>query len=140
MPEIRIGVVGYSPPTIFDEKKASKMIKEAYGQIEKIYPDYQKTVVSGLTNVGVPKIAYEEAKKRDWRTVGVACSKAHDFEIFPVDQEIIIGDEWGDESMRFLSEIDMIIRIGGGKQSYQETEEIKKEGKLAIEYDLPALN
>lgn len=33
-------------------------------------------VVSGLTQLGVPALAYEEAVRQGWRTIDVACSKA----------------------------------------------------------------
>lgn len=138
--ELRIGVVGYCPPTKFDEVEARHMIVEAYDQIEKLYPDTSKAVVSGLTNVGVLKIAYQEAQKRKWRTVGIACAKVTEHELFPVDEKIIVGENWGDESSAFLSAIDLIIRIGTGKQSITETEETKRRGKRVLEYDLPALN
>ncbi len=137
--KLRIGVVGYCPPTKFDEKEARRMIIDAYNKIEAQYPTILKVVISGLTNVGVLKIAYEEAIKRNWKTVGIACNKAMEHELFPVDEKIIAGDNWGDESPTFLSNIDIIVRIGVGKQSIVETEEAKKFGKLAFEYNLPVL-
>lgn len=136
MKEIRIGVVGYCPPTKFDEVKARLMIFNAFNQVNNLYPCASKSVVSGLTNVGVLKIAYEEAKKREWKTAGIACKKAENYELFPVDEKIIIGENWGDESQTFLDNIDIIIRIGTGKQSITETEEAKRLGKIAIEYNL----
>lgn len=136
--EIRIGVVGYCPPTKFDEKEAARMICEAYNQIQSAYPNRLKTVVSGLTNVGVLKLAYLEARRRGWRTSGIACKKAENYELFPVDEKKIIGDNWGDESEEFLRTIDALIRIGGGKQSLRETAQAKTNGKLVLEYELAA--
>lgn len=134
--EVRIGVVGYGPQTKFDEEEARRMIVEAYDLIEVENPRTFKAVVSGLTDVGVPAIAYREAVRRGWRTVGIACKKALEYPLYPVDQKKIMGDDWGEESPLFLLFVHAIVRIGGGRQSIAETEAVKKAGKLAIEYDL----
>ncbi len=134
-----VGVVGYCPPTRFDEELAREMIADAYGKIVATYCGRPIDVVSGLTNVGVLKIAYEEAVKRHWTTTGIACAKAAEHPLFPVDHKFIIGEEWGDESSVFLGSIDLIVRIGNGKQSLRETEEVKKRGLPVFEYDLPIL-
>ena len=139
--KLRLGVVGYCPPTKFDENKALEYIRDAYNHVIADFPEHEITVVSGVTNVGVLKLAYEEAKKRNWRTAGVGCKKAYEFDWFPTDEEpIIVGENWGDESSTFLNSIDILIRIGGSKQSLEESVEMKKGGKQVIEYDLPALN
>ena len=83
---LRIGVVGYCPPTIFDENKALEYIKDAYNRVSSDFPENNITIVAGITNVGVLKLAYEEARRRGLRTAGVGCKKAHDFEWFPVDE------------------------------------------------------
>ena len=146
--KLRIGVVGYCPPTKFDENKAREHIKDAYNKIKKDFPEHEITIVAGITNVGVLKLAYEEAKKRNWRTAGVGCKKAYEFDWFPTDEEpIIIGNDWGDESNVFIygtrqaghpheKGLDALIRIGDGKQSLKETDEIKSMGKPAYEYEL----
>jgi hypothetical protein len=140
MKNIAVGVVGYCPPTKFDEVEAQRMIVEAYDKVASQFPEHEISIVSGLTNVGVLKIAYEEAAKRGWRTVGIACKLALNYERYPVDEEIIFcGENWGDESPLFVSHIQAIIRIGLGKQSLRETETVKERGFPAFEYDLPAL-
>lgn len=136
MLKIRVGIVGYCPPTKFNKVEARRMIVDAYNQIAQQYPETAKSVVSGLTNVGILKIAYEEAVKRGWRTVGIACKRAEEHELFPVDEKLIVGDNWGDESEAFLDNIDLMVRIGIGKQSIAETEETKRRGKKVFEYDL----
>ncbi|MBI4148037.1 hypothetical protein HY490_01990 [Candidatus Woesearchaeota archaeon] len=78
--------------------------------------------------------------RRGYRTVGIACAKAKDYELFPVNEKIIVGDNWGDESPVFLNYIDVLVRVGGGAQSKRETAETKSRGKPVIEYDLPKLN
>ena len=137
MSEIKIGVVGYSAQK-FDEAEAERMLKEAYNIINSQYAGKSKAVVSGLTDLGIPALAYKEAVKRKWRTVGVACSKAKDYDCFPVDEEVIVGVAWGDESPTFLKLLDVLVRVGGGKQSIKETAEFRKSGRPVFEYDLPA--
>jgi hypothetical protein len=136
---IRIGVVGYSTQK-FNEAEALDLIQSAFNAIEKHFPKMQKTVVSGLTDVGIPGLAYREALNRNWRTIGIACSKATEYDLFPVDKSIIVGKNWGDESETFLKSIDVLIRIGGGKQSLEETKEFKSAGTgTVIEYELNTL-
>lgn len=129
----KIGVVGYSDKK-FDIKKAKKFIKEGFDELEKKHKNIE--IVSGLTNLGIPKLAYEEAVNRGYRTVGIACKKSKDFECFNCDEEIIIGDEWGDESDKFINYIDVLLRIGGGKQSKKETKMVKDMGKKVVEFEL----
>lgn len=149
--ELRVGVVGYCPPTRFDEVEAKRMLREAYDLVERNFSDKAVTVVSGLTNVGVLKLAYEEAKKRGWKTAGVSCKKARDFEWFPVDEDpIIVGENWGDESNTFVygtkvpghhheNGLDAMVRIGLGEQSLREAFHVKELGKPVYGYDLPAI-
>jgi hypothetical protein len=136
---LRVGVVGYCPPTKFDVREAAEMISEAYERIHRMFPDREIVIVSGLCKVGVLMIAYTEAAARGWKTIGVACEKAKNFEHFPVDEKYIVGENWGDESPTFLGMIDAMIRIGVGKQSLRETEAVRNEGKPTFEYYLPVL-
>lgn len=135
MLELKIGVVGYSAQK-FDESEAIKLLKEAYDFLDQQYTDRCKVIVSGLTDLGIPALAYREAVQRGWKTIGIACSKAYDYECFPVDEKILVGDDWGDESQTFLDSIDVLVRVGGGKQAIKETTEMKSRGKQVIEYNL----
>lgn len=130
-----VGVVGYSKSN-FDHSKAENLIKKAFDKIESKYPDKQKNCVSGWTNQGVPAIAYAEAVKRGWKTTGVACSKIKNMKCFPVDYEYLEGEQWGDESKKFLSLLDVIIRVGGGKQSFDEVESVKEKNLPVFEFEL----
>ncbi|MGK7877101.1 MAG: hypothetical protein AB4426_28555 [Xenococcaceae cyanobacterium] len=132
---IRIGVVGYSMQ-MFEQDRALSLIRQGFDSIEMAGVI---EVVSGLTRLGIPALAYEEAVRRGWKTVGVACSKAFEYECFPVDETIIVGDEWGDESQTFLDMIDVLVRIGGGLQAHRECFLAKKQGKQVIEFELPTL-
>ena len=136
--KMKIGVVGYSGAK-FNENKARSIIRKAYDLVETYhttYPDGNYVVVSGLTDMGIPALAYREAVKRNWGTMGVACKKAYENELFPVDHKVISGEEWGDESEVFLFNIDLLIRVGGGPQSLEETQKAKDMGIEVYEYDL----
>lgn len=141
MNKLRLGVVGYCPPTKFDEEKALEYLCDAFDKVNLDFPDYGITIVAGITNVGVLRLAYLEAKRRGWKTAGVGCKKAYDFEWFPTDEEpVIIGENWGDESQTFVNSIDALVRIGLGKQSLNEAALIREKGKKTYEYDLPRFN
>ena len=133
MSKIRVGVVGYSAKK-FDKEKARAMIEKT---LDLLKEDIE--IVSGLTYLGVPAIAYDIAKERGLRTVGVACPKAEEYECFPVDERVIEGKDWGDESEKFLSMIDVMIKVGGGAQSVAEAKKAREMGLTVIEYDLPIL-
>lgn len=138
-----VGVVGYSN-TQYDVAEGARELIFAMSNmkasLEHLHGCNRFKLVSGLTNLGIPKEAYSLAKHilgDDVITVGFACSKAKDFPQFPVDEKHIIGDAWGDESDAFLSSIDGLIRIGGGKQSLDEVKRFKEmyPEKPVIEYD-----
>jgi nitrogenase molybdenum-iron protein alpha/beta subunit len=134
-----IGVVGYCPPTKFDEVEARCMIEEAYDKVAEQFAGKAIVIVSGLTDVGVLAIAYREAARRRWMTAGIACKKATEHPLYPVDMKQIVGDNWGDESDAFVALLNGMIRIGGSKQSARETATIKAKGLPTFEYDLPVL-
>ena len=106
--------------TVVNESGARKAFTEVLDEL--MHKGYsQIEVVSGLTALGVPKLAYEEAQAKGLRTVGIACSEAKKFPCFPCNDIIIVGKRWGDESETFLQCIDMLVLIGeGGAQSWQE--------------------
>jgi hypothetical protein len=136
---MRVGIVGYSEQK-FDIEKASKLLEECF-QEHVILNDFNEIrfIVSGLTNIGVPKISYEFAQKHYIATMGIACAKARKYDCFPCDRVHIVGNEWGDESETFLSSIDVLIRIGGGNQSKTECARAKELSILVIEKELPAI-
>lgn len=139
---IRLGVVGYCPPTRFDEHKALEYIRDGYDKAIIDFKGRSIIVVSGLTNVGILKLAYQEAKSRSWKTAGIACKKALELRSlwFPVDEPpIIIGENWGEESQTFINSIDALVRIGLGAQSLKEAEMARNQGKKTYEYDLPKI-
>ena len=155
----RIGVVGYCPPTKYDERKSLEHLEEAFDRVEADFPDRRIVVVSGATNVGVLAQAYRLATERGYETGGVACKKAADFDLFPMTETpIIVGKNWGAESPVFVNGIDAIkdvdsekvreylnhphygldamVRIGVGPQSIREATMIREMGKPTYEFDL----
>jgi len=116
----KIGIVGYSAMK-FDEDLAKKLINEGLDNVDAKEGD---ELVSGLTDLGIPGLAYRIGKERNMKLIGIACEKAHDEDsvCYPVDREIIVGKNWGDESKTFLDYIDVLIKVGGGKQSKEEYE------------------
>lgn len=128
-----IGVVGYSKQD-FDEETAIEKLQVAMDELKNHTDETEFVVVSGLTNIGVPKLAYKEASKRDWKTVGVSCEKAENYELYDVDERYIVGSSWGDESEFFLNKIDVLVRVGGGSQTAEETKRAKERGIPTKEY------
>jgi hypothetical protein len=138
-PVLFVGVVGYCPPSQFDKALAQRLIVEAYNAIEAEHPGRPITIASGWSDVGVLALAYREASRRGWGTIGIASAKIVDFARYEVDQGFIIGTNWGDESQRFLEMIDLLLKFGGGPQSAREAKEFADQGKPVREYDLPRL-
>lgn len=139
--ELRIGVVGYCPPTEFDYGVAEQLLREALQRVLQDHPgEHDIWIVSGLADVGVPGIAYRIAAENGWKTSGISCAKAYKYPWFPVDECRIVGMErGGPESEEFLRRSGVLVRIGGGPQSLAETGEFRGRGGKTYEYDLPTL-
>lgn len=138
MSRLNVGVVGYSEQN-FNRGRAKEHLKDAFDKVEE---DFSGTpsIVSGLTDVGIPSLAYREASSRGWHTVGIACIKAETgrYDCYPVDNKIVRDEweEWGDESEAFLSRIDVLIRVGGGSQTRDEIGKARQRGiKILYEGD-----
>ena len=138
---MKLGIVGYSEGT-FDEDEARRLILLGICHAEMKSNKPVTHVVSGLTDQGVPGLAYHMAADPEYGpmiTVGIACSKASDYPCFPVDDKIIVGKQWGDESDTFLNYIDALVRVGGGKQSLAEAKKFReiKPNAPIVEFELP---
>lgn len=129
-----VGFIGYSA-TKFDEQDAKKIIDEIFSKLSK-----DDIIVSGATNIGIPALIYEKANSLKMKTVGVMCKEGYDNELAELDQLIVEGDNWGDESEKFLSMLDVIYKIGGGKQSIAEFKRAKELGIEIYEYTLKGEN
>jgi hypothetical protein len=127
-PTCRIGVVGFSRSQ-FDHEEAKLRLRECVAAVlaRAGATPADAELVSGLTNQGVPRLAYELARELGMRTVGVSARQALRVRsgVFPVDEQLVVGQRFGDESEAFLARIDVLIRIGGGPQSRGETERFK---------------
>ena len=139
MSTFKIGVVGFSQQK-FDRDVATMLLELGIGKAISECGDAKPVeIVSGLTNIGVPAIAYAIAAANDYRTVGIACEKAHRYECYPVEKEVIVGSELGDESDTFLDYVDVIVRVGGGEQSLREVATFQERGGKTYEYELNAV-
>lgn len=132
-----VGVMGYSSQR-FDTDKAWELLGQAFDAIQRVYSDYEIWIVSGYTWMGIPALAYHQARSRHWMTMGIACKSAFEHAVFPCDEVQIVGEKWGDESPTFLAQCQIFVRVGGGKQSHREIEQAKTDGKITYEYELEA--
>ncbi|OJJ18109.1 hypothetical protein BKI52_29810 [marine bacterium AO1-C] len=124
---LKIGVVGFSRNQ-FDQQDAAQKLKHFITQIIEGKEASSIELVSGLTNMGVPRLAYLLADELGLVTVGFSAKQALRVRagVYPVQKQIIYGQKFGDESEEFIQYIDVLVRIGGGKQSRHETERFKQ--------------
>lgn len=125
-PIVKYGIVGFSRNQ-FDKKAAREILQNEFQKLKEKHIDETIEIVSGFTNSGVPKIAYELADEFGFVTVGFSAKQALRVRsgVYPVKKKIIKGNRFGDESEDFIRYIDALIRVGGGKQSRHETELFK---------------
>jgi len=120
---MKIGVVGYSKDNL-DENEARNILIKSFHQLIETNKNYDEPIeiVSGLTNIGIPRIAYQVAEELGFIKVGISAERALEVKcgIYRVDKQIIDGKDFGDESRVFISYIDFLVRVGGGKQSHEE--------------------
>lgn len=127
---VKIGFVGFCEP-VFDEKQAKIIIHNLFDSLIEKFGNFE--VVSGLSDCGILSLVYTEGLSRKLKLIGIACEKGNDDDNkkFPVDEEIIVGKNWGDESSTFINYIDYFVRIGGGSQSLKE-EEMARDGGIPV--------
>ena len=130
MNTLKIGVVGFSRSQ-FDKKAAILQLRNHLEYFVEKYPEHIISVVSGYTNMGVPRLAYQIADDMDLHTVGFSAKQALKVRsgVYPVKEEVIVGEKFGDESAEFIKYIDVLLRIGGGPQSRKEVEMFKEYHK-----------
>ncbi len=140
---IRYGVIGFSKNQ-FDKESAYTFLDELFRHLKEEHSNKTIEIVSGYTNSGVPKIAYELADKYGFTTVGFSARQALSVEsgTYPVMKVILKGEQFGDESHDFIEYIDKLIRVGGGLQSKKEIELFKEKesqvttDSMLIEYEV----
>lgn len=136
---INVGFIGFSGQK-FDENKAQQIINKVFDKLDQERQEGKEVkIVSGLTAYGIPLMVYKEQDKRGYPTVGVACQEQKDLDCWDVDEEYIEGENWGDESEKFLSMLDRMIKIGGGNQSEQEYQRAQEMGIETEKYELSAI-
>ena len=125
---MKIGFIGYSD-TKFDINKANEIINKI-----KDYISLDDEIVSGATLYGIPKLVYETFKNN--KTIGIMCKDGYNYPLYSCDVIYAIGDNWGDESEFLMDYIDVLIKIGGGKQSIKELQMAKNKGIPTYEFEL----
>lgn len=134
-----VGVIGYSSLQ-FNEDNAKMFLRGALRNVADnwLSEDGYKNiiVVSGHTNLGMPKVAYEVANELRYRTIGLTANEGKDYDFSIVDEIIWSGEKFGDESEDFIDIIDVLIKIGGGPQSEKEFDMAKKDGVPVMEFDV----
>lgn len=121
-----IGVVGFSQNQ-FDKTMARTLIRTYYEKLADEHDDKIIEIVSGYTNMGIPKIAYELADEFGFVTVGFSAKQALRVRagLYPVKKKILQGERFGDESQAFVNYINRLLRVGGSKQSRAEAQLFK---------------
>lgn|SRR5574344_630297 len=143
---VNIGFVGYSKSD-FDIDKANSIIDVIFNSIEEKYcTDKNKRIniriMSGGTNLGIPKLVYEKAKRENEKygkwffLVGIIPREGKDYELYPCDYIKVVGNNFGDESKYFTDNIDVLYKIGGGNQSQKEYEMAQFRRIPCFEYKL----
>ncbi len=123
---LKIGVVGFSRNQ-FNKNEALSKLKALLHKAIEGYDKSEIELVSGYTSSGIPKIAYILADELGLETVGFSARQALYVKsgVYPVKKVILVGERFGDESQSFIDYIDILIRVGGGKQSRHEVELFK---------------
>ena len=123
---MKIGIVGFSRSR-FDKKMAILKLRNILEQLIDQQDHSTIEIVSGYTNMGVPRIAYRLADDMGLTTVGFSAKQALNVRcgVYPVKKVILEGERFGDESKKFIDYIDILVRIGGGPQSRKEVELFK---------------
>lgn len=121
IPIMKIGVVGFSRNQ-FDKKEAILKLRNILEGLVKGQDKKEIEIVSGYTNMGIPRIAYRLADDMGLATVGFSAQQALKVRcgVYPVKKVILEGTYFGDESLKFIQYIDILVRIGGGPQSRKE--------------------
>ena len=130
---LRVGVAGYCPPSVFDVKLAKQMLNAMFDRALSEHQGVAEVeVISGLSYVGVPALAYDIAEERGFKLRGIAPTAALPYPRHKDCSVEIVGEKFGDESVTFIHSIDILIRLGGGPQTLKETrmfKELHKKGK-----------
>lgn len=122
---IAIGLVGFSGS--FKKNKRSdaenvsrRVLSKEIKELIQTHSSASIFLVSGATNLGVPRIGYDIAKQHGCQNVGITAGCAIRYSIAELDYLTVVGKRFGDESNAFISTIDQLWVLGGGGQSLDE--------------------
>lgn len=122
---IAIGLVGFSGSFKKNDRAdaeeiTQRILTKEIGSLVEAYHPTRVFLISGATNLGVPKIGYTISKQFGCQNVGVTADCAMRYRIADLDFLTVVGKRFGDESNAFVSAIHQLWVIGGGKQSMDE--------------------
>jgi hypothetical protein len=87
---VNIGFAGYSSGSDFDEMDTKAVI----GGILSNLNSQQYILLSGATDVGLPKVLYEVAKKRSFTAIGITSWNAGKYEPAFMSHVLTVGNSW----------------------------------------------
>jgi len=134
-----IGVIGQSSQSSAFEEEVWNKVSVELNRLGGNKTDVM--VMGGLTDTpSAHRAAYHIARMKGWNVGGIACEKASKHKWFPMNQDgdvlKIAGKHWGDEMEEFINSVDVLIRVGGGKQQSEDVEYARSIGKHVVEVDL----
>ena len=134
-----IGVIGQSSQSSGYEEEVWNKVSTELNRAGNNKSDV--LVLGGLTDTpSAHRAAYYIARRKGWKVGGIACEKAAKSKWFPMNQDgdimKITGKHWGDEMEDFLSRVDVLIRIGGGRIAVEDAEKARVKGIPVVEVDL----
>lgn len=134
---LKIGVVGYITQK-FDEEKARKLLKRIFDKINGKYPKRRKVVISMLVDLGVCSLAYREATRRRWKTVGIENQLVRTYKPFPVNEVVRAETAMHERFSFFTIPLDVVVRIGGSNLDRELCETSRKKDKDIFEVEVKA--
>lgn len=134
-----IGVIGQSSQSSTYEEEVWDKVSTELSRIGHGKDDVM--VLGGLTDTpSAHRAAYMIARRKGWKVGGIACEKAKKVKWFPMNQDgdvlKITGKHWGDEMEEFLSRVDILVRVGGGKQAAEDVAKAYDKNIPVVEVDL----
>ena len=108
------GIVGYSVME-FDKILAQNAVDYILDDLPT-----GSVIVTGATKIGIPAMIVASAKKRGIKSIGIMPQEGYETGLSKVDELVVEGDKWGDESARFIDMIDILYAVGGGRQATKE--------------------
>ncbi len=119
---VAAGIVGYSVMD-FDRELAQNAVDYVLDDLP-----MGSVIVTGATKIGIPAMMVVSAKERGIKSIGIMPQEGYETGLSKVDELVIEGEKWGDESARFIEMIDVLYAIGGGRQATKEVLMAQEKG------------